>query len=102
MQTIYYSTSNFIRHTGNVIDLDEYRRRLAPAQEGSLAPQPEADYAGGPTEAGEAWEEHDLQQTPQRGERSGRRLSRALLLDLCASLSVVIMTLTFTVRVLML
>ena len=28
MQTIYYSTPNFIRHTGNVVDLGEYRRKL--------------------------------------------------------------------------
>ena len=29
MQTLYYNTKNYIRHTGNVIDLTEYRRRLA-------------------------------------------------------------------------
>ena len=39
MQTVYYTTSNFIRHTGNVVDLSEYRRKLAQA-EGSLAPAP--------------------------------------------------------------
>ena len=40
MQTIYYTTPNFIHSTGNVVDLNEYRRKLALAQEGSLAPQP--------------------------------------------------------------
>ena len=39
MQTVYYTTSNFIRHTGNVVDLAEYRRRLTRA-EGCLAPAP--------------------------------------------------------------
>ena len=29
MQTIYYTTPNFIHHTGNVVDLNEYRRKLA-------------------------------------------------------------------------
>ena len=37
MQTVYYTTRNFIRSTGNVVDLAEYRRKLAQA-EGSLAP----------------------------------------------------------------
>ena len=39
MQTIYYTTTNFIRHTDNVVDLSEYRRKMALAQEGSLAPR---------------------------------------------------------------
>ena len=39
MQTVYYTTHNFIRSTGNVVDLAEYRRKLAQA-EGSLAPAP--------------------------------------------------------------
>ena len=41
MQTVYYTTRNFIRSTGNVVDLAEYRRKLAQA-EGSLAPKSEA------------------------------------------------------------
>ena len=98
MQTIYYSTSNYIRHTGNVIDLNEYRRKLTLAQEGSLAPQPEEDYVPDPAAQAE-WERPVLREVPLRKAR--RRSSRALLLDLCASLSVVVMTLTFTVRVLM-
>ena len=40
MQTIYYSTPNFIHHTGNVVNLAEYRRKLELTQEGSLAPKP--------------------------------------------------------------
>ena len=33
MQTIYYTTASFIRHTGNVVDLEDYRRKLALTQE---------------------------------------------------------------------
>jgi hypothetical protein len=41
MKAVYYTTRNFIRHEGNVIDLAEYRRRLAQV-DGSLAlAQPE-------------------------------------------------------------
>ena len=28
MQTIYFETTHFIRHTGNLVDLTEYRRKL--------------------------------------------------------------------------
>lgn len=28
MQTLYYSTDRYMRHTGNIVDLAEYRRRL--------------------------------------------------------------------------
>lgn len=30
MQTIYYTTTHFVRHTGNVVDLEEYRREASP------------------------------------------------------------------------
>ena len=32
MQTLYYTTNNFIRHTDNVVDLSEYRRKLERMQ----------------------------------------------------------------------
>ena len=40
MQTTYYKTSSFIRHTGNIIDLTELRRRQELVQRDSLARQP--------------------------------------------------------------
>lgn len=44
MQTMYYKTSNFIQHTGNMVDLNEFRRRqAAAAQRDSLARQPEVE-----------------------------------------------------------
>ena len=34
MQTIYYQTSSFIRHEGNVVDLGAYRRKLSAVSGG--------------------------------------------------------------------
>ena len=85
MQTLYYTTGNFIRHTGNVVDLTEYRRRLAQAQQE-------------PEEA-----EENLVLLPRESARrtwARRARRRALFLDACASMGVVVMTLTFTLRVL--
>lgn len=92
MQTVYYTTSNFIRHTGNVVDLAEYRRRLTRA-EGCLAPAPvQEEPAGRPFP-------HLTEVDRPRQERAPRRLPR-LSLDGWASVAVLVMTLTFTLRVL--
>ena len=96
MQTIYYTTANFVRHTGNVVDLEACRQKLALAQEGSLAPELEPCTA-------EDWsvlEQEEISRPAERPRRSARRARRAWLLDSCASLSVVVMTLVFTLRVL--
>ena len=29
MQTLYYSTANWTRHTNNIVDLEQYRRKLS-------------------------------------------------------------------------
>ena len=92
MQTVYYTTSNFIRHTGNVVDLSEYRRKLAQA-EGSLAPAPIQE---GPSVRPFP---HLTEVERPRQERAPRRLPR-LSLDGWASVAVLVMTLTFTLRVL--
>ena len=99
MQTIYYTTPNFIRHTGNVVDLAEYRRKLELTQEGSLAPQPREEIC---LSAG--YEEEDrevprLREIRPRRERKARR--PLMMLDACASLCVVLMTITITLHVLM-
>ena len=97
MQTIYYTTPNFIHHTGNVVDLNEYRRKLALTQEGSLAPQPREEVC---CSAG-----YEEEEAPQLREIQPRRTRKAhrplLLLDACASLCVVVMTITITLQVLM-
>ena len=43
MQTMYYKTSSFIQHTGNVVDLEEYRRKAALARE-NFHKNPDAVY----------------------------------------------------------
>ena len=98
MQTVYYTTSNFIRHQGNVVDLAEYRRKLALAQEGSLAPQPRMDWE----EAEDLWEGTEEQSLPrvEKPRRRSRLHRQAMVLDICASLGVVIMTLSFALQVL--
>jgi len=101
MQTIYYSTPNFIQHKDNIVDLAEYRRRLELAEEGSLAPQPEEYTYDFPWGEREAEEQERFDSCRPRSSRSARREHRAWMLDACASLGVVIMTLTFTLHVLL-
>jgi hypothetical protein len=85
MQTVYYTTNNYIRHTGNVVDLMEYRRKLAmagaPAQE--HAPEPE-----------------DTRRAASRRRRS--RMTAGLVLDLCASAAIVVLTVTVMIQFLVL
>lgn len=97
MQVIYTTTSNITSRASNVIDLAEYRRKLALDQEGSLAPQPRAlDCLSFQEDEEEA---PALRALPSR--RSARRRDRGLMLDALASVGVVMMTLTFTLRVLL-
>ncbi len=99
MKTIYYKTSNFIQHSGNVIDLAELRRRQALAQRDSLARQPEEVY--GPEEL-EMQEEPAFQPVVLTMSRAQRRRAgwerRAWILDACASLAVIFMTAVFLLR----
>ena len=97
MQTMYYKTSSFIQHTGNVVDLEEFRQRAALAQRDSLARQME--------EFEESWEQEEPAFRPvvltldKRTRRRLRRERRAWMLDACASAAVVLMTLVFILRV---
>ena len=94
MRTMYYKTSNFIQHTGNLVDLDEFRRKTAAAQPDSLARQPEpAPWLGEEP----AFRPVVLEATP----KASRRERRAWALDACASLAVVLMTLLFALRVML-
>ncbi|MBE6957248.1 MAG: hypothetical protein E7450_07335 [Ruminococcaceae bacterium] len=85
MQTMYYTTHNFIRHTDNVVDLTEYRRRLERArQEQTLdfdvdcADEPVQPTAGAPRAA----------------------VFGGHLLEGFASLGIIVMTVVFTAQVL--
>ena len=85
MQTLYFTTSNFIRHEGNVVDLAEYRRKLAIAQ-GHVEEQPEADPA---------------EDRPVRARTQRRRtLLSGMMLDYAASAALVVTALTFAVKIL--
>lgn len=95
MKTMYYRTSSYIQHTGNIIDLNELRRRQALAQQDSLARQPEQA----------AWEESTfhpvvLIATP-KARRHARQERCAWRLDAGASLAVIVMTVAFLLRMLL-
>lgn len=98
MQTMYYKTSNFIQHTGNIIDLTELRRRQAAAQRDSLARQPEVEAYLPEEEPG--FQPVVLTLSPEERRRT-RRERRAWRLDAYASLAVVLMTLVFALRVML-
>ena len=93
MKTIYCTTANITSSPEKVVRLEDYRRRLELAEEGSLAPQPlEREWDGviqGP------W----APAAPR--PRSRRRRSPAVALDLLCSLGILGMTLAFTLRVLL-
>lgn len=80
MQTIYVTTSNFIRHEGNLVDLTEYRRKLALAQ-GKTEPVVEEEPAFAPR------------------PRTNHRRSRVpgMVLDYAASAALIITALSFAV-----
>jgi len=100
MKTVYYQTSHFIRHTGNIIDLEELRRRQALAQRDSLARQPEVlRGAEEPEELEETGFQPVVLTLTLSQRRRARRDRRAWTLDACASLAVVFMTLVFALRV---
>ncbi len=90
MQTLYYTTNNFIRHTDNIVDLSEYRRRLEMARADRLSWQ---EY-----EEAQEVEAAEVQPRPRRSQQ--RRERRAALLDMWASMGILVMTLTFTAYVL--
>lgn len=102
MKTMYYQTSNFIRHNGNLVDLGEYRRRLELAQRDSLARQPKAVCEAQEAETREKSGFRPVVLTMSRTERrQARRERRDWTLDACASLAVVFMTLVFALRVML-
>ena len=95
MQTMYYKTSSFIQHTGNIIDLGELRRRQVLAQHDSLARQPETDLYLHEEEP--AFRPVVLTLSPEERRRA-RRERHAWRLDACASGAVIVMTLAFLLR----
>lgn len=90
MQTLYYTTSNFVRHTDNIVDLSEYRRKLERMQADRLRWQEYGEV--------EEVETAEIQPRPRRSQQ--RRERRAAVLDMWASMGILVMTLTFTAYVL--
>ena len=96
MKTVYYKTSHFIEHSGNLVDLDEFRAKLDLAQRDSLARQPRISFWSPEAEAPEEPAFHPVVLTITRAQRRrARRERRAWTLDACASLAVIAMTLLF-------
>lgn len=100
MQTIYYETSSFIRHEGNVVDLALYRSKLSAVSGGDW-PTPEEVLQ--PVRAEEPAplltlvpEQSAAAGASRRRKRGVRRLGIAL--DLCASLAILAMTVTAVVQ----
>lgn len=89
MQTLYYTTNNFVRHTGNIVDLSEYRRKLEAVRQEQLN-----------WVAQEEGSDEPEQILPRPRRSASRRERRAALLDLWASMGVLLMTVTFTLHVL--
>jgi hypothetical protein len=85
MQTIYATTTHFIRHEGNMVDLTEYRRKLALAQG-----QPEQE---------ELTEEATREERPVRPVRRGLQWT-GVALDCAASLALIIVALSFAAKIL--
>lgn len=84
MQTVYFTTSNYIRHEGNMVDLNEYRRKLAIAQG-----EPEPKRA----------EEQPAQPRP-RAARRRRAALPGMVLDYAASVALIITALSFAAKIL--
>ena len=104
MRIIHHQTSNLMEGRGNVVDLGEFRRRLAATQRDSLARRREPLYEE--LEAAEdRAEEAGFQPvvlTMSSGQRRrSRRERRDWTLDACASLAVVLMTLVFALRIML-
>lgn len=101
MQTIYYQTSSFIRHEGNVVDLGAYRRKLSAVSGGDWEDVPVQEPAPTQPEAAVPLLRLVPPESPKvRAARRRRQNVRrvGLALDLLASLAVVAVTVTAMVQ----
>lgn len=98
MQTIYYETSSFIRHQGNVVDLGAYRQKLA-AVSGDPWTSPAREEAPEPVDSAPVLTLVPDEAPSLRRERSRRRDLRrfGMCLDLAASAAIVALTLAAVV-----
>lgn len=89
MQTLYYTTYNFIRPADKVVDLNEYRRKLVHVrtEQNSWCTEPDEDD-----------EPQAYVPRPRRWQQRQER--RWAIMDKLAAAGIVVMTLTFTLYVL--
>lgn len=87
MQTSYYDINRFAHREGNVIYLTGYRRQAQSAVH-------EWETEGLPYPAGPS------RMTRREERRQRRRVRQAWTLDVCASLSVILLTAAFALQVL--
>lgn len=97
MQTMYHPISDHVQPAGEIVDLEELRRRRAQAQRDSLARRPES----APERTEERFFHPVVLTTTREDRRRAQREQRSWTLDVCASLAVVFMTLVFALRILM-
>lgn len=96
MQTLYYTTNNFMTRRDNVVDLAQYRQKLQAAQ----APPAEEQWV---EEFPPCEETTPLETayTPRPRKSRARRKQRTLWCsELCASAAIVVMAVAFTVQIL--
>ena len=92
MQTVYFTTRNFVRREGTVVDFEDYRRRMSKA-----ADAPSTCVSAIPSAAVPALPSHE---EPEASARRSREIYFPLkrLPDLCATLAIVVMAITVVVR----
>ena len=90
MQTNHYKTPPCVSSPGNMVNLEDFRQKLSLSQRDSLARQPEGKEpsAFSPVVL-------TMSRAERRRARQARRAERAWLLDVCASVSIIVMTLVF-------
>lgn len=102
MKTIYDQTSYFTQDRDKIVDLKDFRRRMALIQRDSLARQPETAIEAEEPEGEEESGFCPLVLTMSRAERRrARRERQGWMLDISASLAIVLMTLVFLLRVML-
>lgn len=105
MVTVYCTARELLRfeesascmEQSNIVDLNRYRRQRAQ----SVCTVPEEDPEGQQAEEPEVLRMPGSAAGTERPERERRRDRRAWMLDLWASLGVVVMTAAFTLRVIL-
>ncbi len=98
MQTIYYETSSFIRHQGNVVDLGAYRQRLAAVSGETWTVSQPVEIPAEEDAAPALTLVPPVSPSLQRERRRRRNVRRfGMFLDFAASAAIVVLTLTAVV-----